>query len=79
MQAEVEYLNQVCGLELSPSEICRLLERMGYSVKPSDGDNKLLDVSVPVTRADVLHQCDVMEDLAVSHAILYSPFADITN
>lgn len=67
MQAEVEYLNQVCGLELSPPEICRLLERMGYSVRPSDGDNKFLDVRVPVTRADVLHQCDVMEDLAIAY------------
>jgi phenylalanyl-tRNA synthetase beta chain len=66
MEAEVKYLNDVCGLELSPEEICKLLTRMGYSAKPSS-DPKLLDVSVPITRADVLHQCDVMEDLAIAY------------
>jgi len=66
MQAEVDYLNQVTGLSLSPEEICKLLERMGYTAKPSASSEKLLDVSVPITRADVLHQCDVMEDLAIA-------------
>lgn len=66
MQAEVDYLNQVTGLDLSPSEMCTLLERMGYTAKPSSSGGKALDVSVPITRADVLHQCDIMEDLAIA-------------
>ncbi|KAF2183100.1 phenylalanyl-tRNA synthetase beta chain [Zopfia rhizophila CBS 207.26] len=66
MQAEIDYLNQVTGLDLTPAEISKLLERMGYTVTPSNADSKLVDVSVPITRADVLHQCDVMEDLAIA-------------
>ncbi|KAF2463269.1 phenylalanyl-tRNA synthetase beta chain [Lindgomyces ingoldianus] len=66
MQAEVDYLNNVTGLNISPSDISNLLERMGYIVTPSGTDSKLLDVSVPITRADVLHQCDIMEDLAIA-------------
>ncbi|EOD44878.1 Phenylalanyl-tRNA synthetase class IIc beta subunit archae/euk cytosolic [Neofusicoccum parvum] len=67
MQAEIDYLNQVCGLNLTPEEQCKLLQRMSLQAVPSKSSPKHLDVSVPVTRADVLHQCDVMEDLAIGY------------
>jgi phenylalanyl-tRNA synthetase beta chain len=40
---------------------------MAYSSKLSSKDSNLLEVSIPPTRADILHQCDVMEDLAVCY------------
>ncbi|KAF2101293.1 beta subunit of phenylalanyl-tRNA synthetase [Rhizodiscina lignyota] len=68
MEAEVAYINECTGLELSPQEQAKLLTRMGYHVVPSKSDpKKLLDISVPVTRADVLHQADIMEDVAVAY------------
>ncbi|EOA90254.1 phenylalanine--tRNA ligase subunit beta [Exserohilum turcicum] len=67
MQAEVDYLNQVTGLDLSPEEICKLLSRMGHDVSPSKSDKNMLDVSVPITRADILHQADIMEDYAIAY------------
>ncbi|KAF2745265.1 phenylalanyl-tRNA synthetase [Sporormia fimetaria CBS 119925] len=67
MQAEIDYLNQVTGLNMSPEEIARYLERMGFSVAPSSTDKSLLDVSVPINRADVLHQADIMEDFAIAY------------
>ncbi|KAF2648707.1 phenylalanyl-tRNA synthetase [Lophiostoma macrostomum CBS 122681] len=67
MHAEVDYLNQVTGLEYSPEDIASLLERMGYTVSPSKSDKNILDVSVPITRADVLHQADIMEDFAIAY------------
>lgn len=65
--AEVDYLNQVTGLSMTPEEQCKTLTRMGYSVVPSKSDPKLLDVSVPINRADVLHQADIMEDFAIAY------------
>ena len=65
--AEIDYLNSCTGLSESPEEICRLLGKMAYVAKPSEKDSNLLDVAVPVTRPDVLHQCDIMEDLAVCY------------
>ena len=65
-QAEVAYINQCCDLSLSPDEMCRLLRKMCYHAKPSKTAG-LLDVDVPVTRADVLHQADIMEDVAVAY------------
>ncbi|KAF2125911.1 phenylalanyl-tRNA synthetase beta chain [Dothidotthia symphoricarpi CBS 119687] len=67
MQAEVDYLNQVTGLDLSPEEISKLLARMGHDVSPSKSDKNILDVSVPITRADILHQADIMEDYAIAY------------
>ena len=66
MQAEVDYINQVTGLDLPPAEIAKLLERMGHTVRPSSTDKNILDVSVPITRADILHQADIMEDVAIA-------------
>jgi phenylalanyl-tRNA synthetase beta chain len=67
MQVEVDYLNQVTGLGLSPEDISKLLSKMGHVVSPSTADKNILDVSVPITRADVLHQADIMEDYAIAY------------
>ncbi|GAO48276.1 phenylalanyl-tRNA synthetase [Saitoella complicata NRRL Y-17804] len=64
--AEASYINSVCGLKLSNEEICTLLKRMSLAATPSS-QNDILDVSIPITRADILHQCDIMEDAAIAY------------
>ncbi|KAJ4312126.1 phenylalanine--tRNA ligase subunit beta [Neodidymelliopsis sp. IMI 364377] len=66
-KAEVDYLNNVTGLDLSPEEISKLLAKMGHDVSPSKTDKNILDVSVPITRADILHQADIMEDYSIAY------------
>ncbi|KAL8894138.1 MAG: hypothetical protein Q9192_004587 [Flavoplaca navasiana] len=66
-QAEVSYINKCCGLSLTPSDICSLLKRMSYTASPSRASPDLIDVQVPPTRADVLHQADIMEDVAIAY------------
>lgn len=65
--AEVDYINSCLGLQLSAPEICKLLEKMSLDVKPSATDKKIIDVAVPITRSDILHQCDIMEDAAIGY------------
>jgi phenylalanyl-tRNA synthetase beta chain len=65
--AEVDYLNSCTGLSETPEGLCKLLTKMAYDSRPSDKDSNLLEVAIPPTRADVLHQCDIMEDLAVCY------------
>ena len=67
MQVEVSYINGCCGLSLSPQEICDLLKRMAFNANPSKSSKDLIDVHVPPTRADILHQCDIMEDVAIAY------------
>jgi phenylalanyl-tRNA synthetase beta chain len=59
LEVEVDYLNEVCGLEESPESISKLLSKMAYAAEPTNNP-KLIKVTVPPTRADVLHQCDVV-------------------
>jgi phenylalanyl-tRNA synthetase beta chain len=66
-QVELNYINDCCGLSLSAEEVCELLKRMSYSANPSKTSPNLIDVSIPPTRADVLHQCDIMEDVAIAY------------
>ncbi|CAG8092188.1 unnamed protein product [Penicillium salamii] len=73
--AEVSYINQCCGLELSPAEICTKLTKMSYRAKPSTTSPDIIDVEIPPTRADVLHQCDIMEDVAIAHGFNSLPRA----
>ena len=65
--AEVDYLNSCTGLNETPESLCKLLTKMAYSSRPSDRDANLLEIAIPPTRADILHQCDIMEDLAVCY------------
>ncbi|KAL0931690.1 Phenylalanine-tRNA ligase beta subunit [Colletotrichum truncatum] len=67
VDVEIDYLNACTGLNESPETLCKLLTKMAYIAKPSEKDSNLLSVTIPVTRADVLHQCDVMEDLAICY------------
>jgi phenylalanyl-tRNA synthetase beta chain len=66
-QASASFINSVCGLEESRQSICELLKKMEYDARPSTTDQDLLDVDIPITRADVLHQADIMEDAAVAY------------
>lgn len=66
-QAEVSYINECCGLNLSPAEICTYLKKMAYIAKPSPSNPDIIDIEIPPTRADVLHQCDIMEDVAIAY------------
>lgn len=48
---------------------------MSYQASPSKSDPNLIDVYIPPTRADVLHQCDIMEDVAVAYGFNNLPKA----
>lgn len=74
-QAEVDYINACCGLSLSPSDICTLLTRMSYTARPSKSDPNLIDVDIPPTRADILHQADIMEDVCIAYGFNKLPRA----
>ncbi|KAF2858276.1 phenylalanine--tRNA ligase subunit beta [Piedraia hortae CBS 480.64] len=67
MEASTQYLNAISGLKQSREEICQQLGRMAYTAEPSKIDEDRLVISVPITRADVLHEADVIEDSVVAY------------
>lgn len=68
-EVEVDYINSCLGLDLDNDEIIKLLTKMSLQASTSASDSKLLDVKIPITRSDILHQCDVMEDAAIAYGI----------
>ncbi|XP_076055698.1 phenylalanine--tRNA ligase beta subunit [Oratosquilla oratoria] len=64
-EASVSYCNALVGINESQQNISKMLSKMSLEVK-SASDNKIV-VEVPPTRYDVLHECDIAEDLAVAY------------
>jgi phenylalanyl-tRNA synthetase beta chain len=66
-QTEIAYINSCVGLDYSGEQIAELLKKMSLRAKPSSTNSELLDVEIPITRSDILHQCDIMEDVAIAY------------
>ena len=65
--AHRSYINACTGLNLSSPDIAKLLDRMSHSATASPTDPDAIAVSVPCTRPDILHECDLMEDTAIAY------------
>ena len=57
-----ENVNKLLGIELTGKQIKNCLERMGHNYNP-----KTKEVEVPAWRNDVLHEVDIIEDIAVAY------------
>lgn len=81
--ARQTYINSCTGLSLTRPEMVALLRKMGHDAfipLPSStfhainltsenhlNAEDLIHVLVPPTRPDILHECDIMEDVAVAY------------
>ncbi|CAO3613214.1 unnamed protein product [Cunninghamella echinulata] len=65
--AKVDYINSCTGLDLNGEAICDLLNKMTLEASINPKDNNEVLVKVPVTRWDILHACDIMEDVAIAY------------
>ncbi|GLC71953.1 hypothetical protein PLESTF_001188500 [Pleodorina starrii] len=61
-----DYVNSLLGLQLPGADIVQLLTKMQVCAELG-ADGKELTVRVPPTRSDILHACDVAEDVAIAH------------
>ncbi len=65
MSIDVARANQTIGLDLKPREIAKIMKRMRYGVKKSG--KKVIELEVPSYREDVMHEVDLIEDLAIGY------------
>ncbi|KAM1026360.1 hypothetical protein ACFX13_040004 [Malus domestica] len=65
MDVSLSYVNSYAGVSLEAKEVTGLLKRMQLHAEQSKSDN--ITVSVPPTRSDILHPCDVVEDVAIAY------------
>lgn len=64
MLASKKYVEKGLGLSLEDAKIEQLLHKMSLKAKVSGDEIK---VRVPVTRSDVMQQCDIWEDIAIAY------------
>ncbi|MGA3290593.1 MAG: phenylalanine--tRNA ligase subunit beta [Candidatus Bathyarchaeia archaeon] len=61
----VEYTNKLLGLQISAHHISDLLSTAGLGIKKTQADS--IEVLVPCYRVDVMHQVDLIEDVAIAY------------
>ena len=64
---DMEYINRILGLNLDPEQVRTCAEKMGLVVKSVSEDKSSVKVEIPPTRADILHPCDVIEDVGIGY------------
>jgi phenylalanyl-tRNA synthetase beta chain len=64
---ELDYINRTLGLKLDVESVRKCAEKMGLVIKEVSDDSKRLKVEVPVTRTDVMHNCDIAEDIGIAY------------
>lgn len=62
----LEYINRNLGLALSSEEACTLLRRMMLDARPS-ADGQSITAVIPPSRTDIMHPCDIMEDVGIAY------------
>ena len=64
---EMEYINRILGLSLDTDKVRECAEKMGLVMKSASEDQTSVKVEIPPTRADILHPCDVIEDIGIGY------------
>ena len=62
MNLSLDYVNKILGTKLSAKEVIKYLQKMGYN--SSEKSKNKLSVYIPPYRADILHEIDLIEDVA---------------
>ena len=66
VEVSMDYINGAVGINISSEQAVQLLAKMMLPAKVSNKDK--LIVTVPnVIRSDILHACDIMEDVAIAY------------
>ncbi|MEK6973675.1 MAG: phenylalanine--tRNA ligase subunit beta [Nanoarchaeota archaeon] len=70
MKININYVNKLLGLRLKETQLKGFLEKMGYSYSRGI-------VSIPAYRQDILHEFDLVEDIAIAYGYEnFSPLLD---
>lgn len=70
VQAGVDFINSMIGINESADrmvELCNKIQLGPASIIESVNGDKMLEVSVPPTRSDILHPVDIAEDVGIAY------------
>ena len=61
----INYANKILGTNLNGEKIIDCLMKMGHSIEKMENDE--IYIEIPAWRADILHEIDLVEDVAVGY------------
>ncbi|MDO9098860.1 MAG: phenylalanine--tRNA ligase subunit beta [Candidatus Methanoperedens sp.] len=64
MNLENSEVRELLGFDITDKEIISCLQKMRYGARTS---GKTIEVSVPAYRSDILHNCDLIEDIGIGY------------
>ncbi|MCO5602236.1 hypothetical protein L7F22_056364 [Adiantum nelumboides] len=70
MEVPLSYISGSLGVALKAKQVTQILNRMQLLAAESsnqEGKDPVIHVKVPPTRSDILHPCDVMEDVGIGY------------
>lgn len=62
---ELGHVNRLLGINIDIEKARHCADKMGLTLKSSQGDK--MTVECPPTRSDILHACDVVEDIGIGY------------
>lgn len=65
-EVELRSINTTLGLDLDVDRVRECAEKMGLVIKGTTDNNKKIIVEVPPTRTDIMHECDIAEDIGIA-------------
>jgi len=65
MRMKVDYANKLLGLKISEAEAVKCLQRCRLDARKAD--EGVLEVAIPTYRIDVLHEVDLVEEVAIGY------------
>jgi phenylalanyl-tRNA synthetase beta chain len=67
VKVHIDYINRGIGIDMAADKMAAILTKVQLAARQDAKQPGVLDVDVPVTRSDVLHPCDIMEDVAIAY------------
>jgi len=64
-ELSIDYVNRILGTRMGEKDIIDCLSKMGYT--STQLNDKIISVYIPAWRADILHEIDLIEDVAVGY------------
>ena len=66
-EVEVEYICRLLGIQLNVDQMHKASVRMGLTPIPSSDKEKLVKFEVSPVRPDILHACDIAEEIGIGY------------
>jgi phenylalanyl-tRNA synthetase beta chain len=66
-EVELNTINRTLGINIDVEKTKECAEKMGLVVKGVSQDQKAIKFEVPPIRSDILHACDITEDIGIAY------------